>query len=660
MKIKKLFIIIILGFLSTIAGPIAWAQFKLMPLDRSETLPSKNRSSRFRVQQDTTVISLPFWDDFSTSFGLPDTALWVNSENVIINGTMGIDPPSIMVATFDGFDLFGNPYDPFASGAGPTDKLTSRKIRMDKVAQIQRSTVYLSFFWQIEGRGELPDAVDFLRIQFKDQDGNWVTKKVLKGGGTPSNDTFQQELIRVDSIKYFHNTFQFRFQAFGNQTGSFDTWNIDYVYLNKNRSPTDINYFDRTITSLPSSIFKPYTIIPINQFITDPSKFLGTASAYIFNLDASQERQPISFSTFVIDRSTGNVVDQMDNFNNLTFTTDGNETNASLNGQEKRMIRSANVDVAKITQLVESVIATSPDDSAFVFLETRFILHSSDGNLIDSIFINNQGQQDTLFFEDIDLKVNDTISSQVSIGDCYAYDDGSAEFAVGLNQPGGKIAYQFILDEPDVITHLDISFPKIASNRSRSIRIFILKHLTSDPEDILYLDNQTISSPEPSDIDSLNHFERYRISPTLVSDTIYIGFEQLSTNRLGIGFDKNTNTFDKVYFNVSGSWEQDEGLEGSLMFRPRFGPKIITATQPLLKVDPSPITVFPNPSSGIVYIKGRFDGLKILDLSGRKLQFSIGQSEIATLNLSHFQNGIYLVYIYRDNEVQVQKLLINR
>jgi len=259
MKIKKLFIIIIFGFLSTIVSPISWAQFKLMPLDRSETLPTKNLTSRFQLQQDTTLISLPFWDDFSTSFGLPDTALWVNSENVIISGTMGIDPPSIMVASFDGFDVFGNPYDPFASDVGPTDKLTSRKIRMNDVAQIQRSTVYLSFFWQIEGRGELPDAVDFLRVQFRDKAGNWVTKKVLFGGGSISNDTFQQELIRVDSVKYYHNKFQFRFQTFGNQTGSFDTWNIDYVYLNKNRSPTDINYFDRTITSVPSSIFKPYT-----------------------------------------------------------------------------------------------------------------------------------------------------------------------------------------------------------------------------------------------------------------------------------------------------------------------------------------------------------------------------------------------------------------
>ncbi|MBT8219863.1 MAG: hypothetical protein KJP00_08560, partial [Bacteroidia bacterium] len=52
---------------------------------------------------------LPFLEDFATSEVLPNEAIWQNND-VFINKTMGINPPSIGIATFDGIDKNGRPY----------------------------------------------------------------------------------------------------------------------------------------------------------------------------------------------------------------------------------------------------------------------------------------------------------------------------------------------------------------------------------------------------------------------------------------------------------------------------------------------------------------------------------------------------------------------
>ena len=55
--------------------------------------------------------SLPFLDDFSYKASLPNPALWEEGE-VYINNTMGIDVPTQGVATFDGLNEQGRPYNP--------------------------------------------------------------------------------------------------------------------------------------------------------------------------------------------------------------------------------------------------------------------------------------------------------------------------------------------------------------------------------------------------------------------------------------------------------------------------------------------------------------------------------------------------------------------
>ena len=59
---------------------------------------------------------------------------------------------------------------------GYTDVLTSQQIDLSEaqVATSERSSVYLSFFYQWQGKGEAPDRDDYLEVEFLDADSVWV------------------------------------------------------------------------------------------------------------------------------------------------------------------------------------------------------------------------------------------------------------------------------------------------------------------------------------------------------------------------------------------------------------------------------------------------------------------------------------------------------
>ena len=124
-------------------------------------LPNVNYSSARLAKQNNHTITLPFWDDFSTSTGLVDTTWWTQQSQaqVIIKTGIGIDPPSVGVATFDGIDASGIPYLPTPTDGG-VDSLVSQYIDLTQVPTSLRNSVYLSFFYQYKGLGEAPEHED--------------------------------------------------------------------------------------------------------------------------------------------------------------------------------------------------------------------------------------------------------------------------------------------------------------------------------------------------------------------------------------------------------------------------------------------------------------------------------------------------------------------
>ena len=67
-----------------------------------------DRKVNFKASSQTSI-SLPFLDDFSGNLSYPDNTLWEDN-HVFINRTYPINPLSLGVATFDGLDSLGFPY----------------------------------------------------------------------------------------------------------------------------------------------------------------------------------------------------------------------------------------------------------------------------------------------------------------------------------------------------------------------------------------------------------------------------------------------------------------------------------------------------------------------------------------------------------------------
>jgi hypothetical protein len=120
-----------------------------------------------RSVTDTIVLGINgFLDDFSYEGPYPDSNKWLN-DYVFINRTMPISPPTIGAATFDGVNAGGYPYNFLASSSstGRADTLTSKPIDLNFPGD---SSVYFSFFYQAQGRGNFPDPADSIILGLRE------------------------------------------------------------------------------------------------------------------------------------------------------------------------------------------------------------------------------------------------------------------------------------------------------------------------------------------------------------------------------------------------------------------------------------------------------------------------------------------------------------
>ena len=589
-------------------------------------LPNFNYSSAKLATQDNHTITLPFWDDFSTGIGLVDTAWWTQQSQaqVIVKTGIGIDPPSVGVATFDGIDASGTPYLPSPTD-GAVDSLVSQYIDLTQVPISLRNTIYISFFYQYKGLGEGAEYEDqdSLFLYFKNIDGFWdkVWPKNTNDTYNINTEVFTEVFTQVQDAKYFHPEFQFMFKARGRQNGWVDNWLVDYVYMDKRRSATDNSYLDRTFTSPPSSIFDQYTAIPFDDFVAtvEKGKLFQSTNTKLRNLENAL--QPVEYSAILFDTLNDVLIE--------SITTD----------QELILFQKDLVEIN--SEALNPTLIDTSADSLYVMLE--YAVNSGDKFLIDSI-----NGIDTVFYSHINLKQNDTTRSYFALNDYYAYDDGTAEYGAGINQAFGKIAYQYEVVTGKYLDRIDIYFPNIEGNQTGTpLELFILNDFEGTENSLLQQSNIAISHT------GINQFIQYEIgNPIFVTDTFYIGLTNLSSNEqwLSIGLDKNTDSYNKIFVNVDGTWVANTEVHGSLMMRPHF-----TNIAPILGILEDPfnsISVYPNPSAGKFKIEGPFNSVKLLSLLGKEVPFIIVNGNEILFNVTSPQMLILLVETDKGNRTK--------
>ena len=556
----------------------AQAQMQLYPFSKSLPQPASSATER------RAPLALPFFDDFSTlrNNSRPDPLLW-NSKGVQINNTLPIAPPSKMVATLDAYNDQGEAYDlssPFASGF--SDTLQSKPIDLSGVG-MGNSTVFLSFYWQAQGLGEQPDDDDFIVLQGKDNTGAWV-ELWRKEGGFDIPLFFQQELIALRD-SFFHADFQFQFLRFGRNAGYYDVWHLDYVYLNSGRSAIDV-------------------FSPDIAMVREPGSYLGDFMSTTINTLRNSPRL-------------------------LTYTA-----------QLREVLSNTNLGALPLTAIAPDVGSISPGNNFELRASHVPITPTGNPMILETRIIIDAGDDD-MDLPPIDFRRNDTIFQRTELNDYFAYDDGTAEFVAGIRQRFGRLAVQFILEEPAQLTDLDISFfPFEADQSNQTFVLSVWKRLNFTTDEVLFQRSVQVRYP-----DIPNGFVRFAIDSFAVlniSDTFYVGIQQTTDDLLAIGFDKNTNSQPFIFENTQGIWEQNPNIEGALMIRPVFSANPITA---LASGSKASWALYPNPTQNMLHLRGQetAQNVRIFDMLGRLQEGYEWYPDQQALSLKALRKGMYIL-----------------
>jgi len=570
-----------------------------------------------------TAVALPFFDDFSTSAGQPDPALWAAGGGVFVNNTLGLNPPSRNVATFDGLDRAGRPYglgQPM--GVQPTDTLTARPIDLSGLSP--RDSVYLSFYWQRQGLGELPDDEDSLRLQFLTSQNRWVT--VWKAPLATTVTTFSQTLVPVRAAAYFHAGFQFRFQSFGRASGAFDTWHLDYVYLNKGRNAADRFIRDIAVRGPLTPFLRRYTAMPLAQYRAAPARETAdTIRTDIVNLFNNFNVTTLRFT--VRELTTGQTLQ--------AFTDPSPQPIAALATQRK---------------------AVRPLPLPASFAGQRALLRST----IDVLTTDNQNPS----IPTVNLRRNDTLSGLTVLDDYYAYDDGSAELAINSGRAFTRFMVRFVVNRPDAVTSIRLHFvPYLQDATNQPFTLAVLASQQGRPGPVLH--QQAAQLRYGSGRNGFVDYPLTREGGVAVTDTFYVGWTQISEGSQGfaVGFDKNGGAFSSGFFvNIGAGWNLGSDLSpdvrGVPMIRPVMGGRAANVVTGPTAEPTAPLRVFPNPTHGpIGWDDPALRHLDVFDATGRLLRSLSPPAGQQQADLSELPPGLYYLRLRSDRRSVTQKLL---
>jgi hypothetical protein len=588
------------------------------------------------LAQSGGALPIPFFDDFSTIQvgGRPDSRLWVPGSGVYINNTMPINHPSVNVATFDGLRANGQPYvlDNVMT-QGFTDTLTSQPINLAGLAP--RDSVYLSFFWQIQGLGELADLgtsnefpADSLKLEFLNSSGRWEMVW-FQVGGRP-NLNFPQAFVAVRDARFLHGTFQFRFRSYGRQSGPYDNWNLDYLFLNKGRTRTD--RFIKDITTrqaIGPSFLRRYTAMPLSQYLVNPTA--ETAD---------------SISTDITNQ-----------FNNFNFTSYRFTNTDAITGRVLQTFQQASPDLVPSLASQRKSVRLSP---LSVPMGTKRVVL---GHKFDFLTTDDQNPS----IPTVNLRRNDTISATTVLDNYYAYDDGTAEYAIQIGRLE-RVAVRFILNKEDVMTGILASLVPFGLDQTGQ-RLIISVYTNSNGKpgkEILTRGFQLQNAT------ARNGFVAFNFEKGLaVKDTIFVGWQQISSEANSLvrfGFDKNSPFGNQIFYKAgpSAQWEANLSspaltLRGAVLLRPvvggELGQQLVTAAP--VEEKTLPLQVFPNPTTGQIHWENpQLNRIEVMDLSGRVVQDirpARGQQSAEVGNLT---GGLYLFRLSDGQRVNVQRVLI--
>lgn len=662
----------------------------LNDLKRTDYLPSTKAAS-----VSFEPLRLPFMDDFSNDGPYPDATKWLDSA-VYINAHYPVFPVDYGVATFDILNDTGGIYTDANVFPIIADYLTSYPIRLDSIFDIDQGTswkvtpadsVYFSFYYQPQGRGDAPLSYDSLALEFGTTDTAfseiekiWLQiAKATNSGGIPfaegdtikPNDTIYYTgcdydyVISEDTLIYSDSVYVACDSVFNQQITWKNVWNAkgealdtflikNNVYFKMVMIPiTDTTWFRKdfqfrfynyaslsSINSWKSNtdhwcIDKVYLNAgrSQNDIFTREIRFVQPAPSLLIGLAS----MPMLHFTPGMIRPSINVY-----ANNNDSISHSCKYTFNVKNEDGGLVQGLSGEYAGMLEpyYLKGINSNLP----FAEVPTGGPIDPPEP--VDAVFTVSH------FIKDMDdTLVTDTLYYSQVFSNYFAYDDGTAERSYGASADNTKMAVQFRAYQPDTLRGVQIYF-----NRIQDVNVYDYFHIgvwndnNGKPGSLIYK-KENLKPYLPD----LNDFHTYIFQDTILRLTVnnfYVSVTQTTFDNLNIGFDRNNNSKSKTFYNTSGTWISSP-FDGSLMIRPVLGRSLAeSGTKP--KSPPGKLEITPNPPGNTDIIKltlpawasspqyWKYMTTRIYDLSGRLL-FSAPYEE--QLSISNLDPGFYIVDI---------------
>ncbi len=629
-----------------------------------QNLSSKEFKS-FKVVH-TAPIKLPFFDDFKQVGFYPDTTRWMDN-NVFVNTDFPIFPPSWGAATFDAIDAKGNIY----SEANPlqflADVLTSKPIRLDTIFEpVKRAitpadSLYLSFYYQPQGRGNDPQSQDSLVLEF----GHFTADSVFSfidsievsvgifigpddtifPGDKLSSPCDENWWTRVSDTLYASDLIKLPCDSvFVPQTAWEWVWASEGMSLDTFRVRDDTAYFKQVLIPIKDERFFR------NDF---QFRFYNYASIASDNLQSWQSNcdywnvdyiylnhgRSMADTTYKDITFVERAPSFLTEFSAMPFSQYRNDPTNVMKGGFEMFI--SNLDKINQTAVYTYEVRNDAGNLVYdytggswsldIFSQNGFVTYQPFSYPEVKGIFPPYGDRDSAYFDithylegDAVLGLADTLKMRQYFSNYYAYDDGTPEFGYGLTPAGAQLAYQFSLSKRDTLTAVNIFFNKTLTGANEQyFSLAVWKDLNGRPGDLIWKE----SPDKPLFGDDLYGFHTYYFDKCIKWDTsyfkqmlaepllkdsapdilpllgkFYIGWVQTTDHNLNVGFDASNNAGSHIFYNTTGNWESTS-YKGSLMIRPVFGtPLPKNAASKSANVDL--FRIFPNPAKdGIIEIK---------------------------------------------------------
>lgn len=541
-------------------------------------------------------------------------ACWLD-DNAHWNFTRAHLPWSLGVVTFDGMDANGWPYAINTSQVGYADYLTSKPFH---ISGINANNLYLTFLYQPQGFGDIPESNDSLIVDFFNVD-NQTWETVWNVAGSPLHE-FKIVHLPIDQPKYLQSGFQFRFKNYGGLSGDLDNWHIDYVRLKSQSASDDTTIIDFAGVYPITSLLKTYTNVPWNHYRDNPTGHMNT------NMNIT-----IRNSNIIAGNTQNGNLRIFDEGNlDKDYLIAGGSLTTDLNFNPKTTYTTTH----NLSQLdaTYNFPTTSPNDTSYCF----------DYHFTASV----------PFAQPVQHQNNDTIRGKQCFTNYYAYDDGSAEQAYGINGEQARLAYQFTTLDNDSTELVAVQMHFVPTVFDHSNKLFLLTvwgDNNGQPGEVLFQDDFfTAQSPVYMHEKNLFYHYYFRDMETVkVPSTYYVGWRQIDPQRLNIGFDKNTNSQNKIFYSVDlGATWLNSSFEGSLMIRPVVSSNLDYLLD-IEELTPENLSLFPNPIEDEINFSYAKEGVvQFYTSDGKLIKTSNWETKLDTKDLTP---GFYLLRVSSRN-----------